>query len=63
MRMKPKMTIQQLMEVAEKYAVCPECGCEYVGNGKGTLEFDTSVGYFKRTCHCGWSVEIKDGDT
>lgn len=53
------MTIKESCELMEKYAKCPNCGCEVVGNGKGTLECDTKEGYFKRTCHCGWYVEIR----
>ena len=54
------MTVLDACQLMEKYAVCPECGCEFIGNGKGTMECDTEAGYFKRTCHCGWSVEIKE---
>lgn len=50
------------IELMQKYTQCLECGCEYVGNGKGTLECDTERGYFKRTCHCGWFVEIKENN-
>lgn len=52
------MTIQRACELMERYAACPKCGCEEIGNGKGTVECDTSKGYFKRTCHCGWEVVI-----
>ena len=57
------MTVVDACKLMEQYAVCPECGNEFIGNGKGTMEFDTEAGYFKRTCHCGWSVEIKGSDT
>lgn len=53
------MTVIECIELTKKYAKCPECGCEAVGNGKGTIECDTTKNYFKRTCHCGWFVEIK----
>ena len=58
------MTISNVLELMEKYAKCPKCGCETIGNGTGTFEVDTTQGkgYFKRTCHCGWSVEIKESD-
>lgn len=56
------MTIFDACRLMEQYAVCPECGCAVIGNGKGTLECDTEKGYFKRTCYCGWKVEIKEKD-
>ena len=54
------MTILESCELMNKYGKCPKCGCETVGNGTGTLEVDTEIGYFKRTCHCGWYIEIKE---
>lgn len=56
------MTVYDFMEFMNKYAKCPECGCEVVGNGKGTFECDTFKGYFKRTCHCGWFIEVTEED-
>ena len=53
------MTIQDAAKLMELYAVCPKCGCDVVGNGKGTLDCDTATGHFKRTCACGWYVEIE----
>ena len=52
------MNLTQFIELTKKWAVCPVCGCNTVGNGTGTLEGDSAAGYFKRTCHCGFSVEI-----
>lgn len=37
------------------------CGCEIVGNGKGALECDTEAGFFRRSCGCGWCVEVTEG--
>ena len=59
------MTLIESMELMQKYAKCPKCGCEAIGNGKGTIEIDTlnpKEGYFRRTCSCGWCVEIKDSN-
>lgn len=56
------MTITDSYKLMEIYAVCPKCGCDRIGGGKGTLECDTETGYFKRTCKCGWYVEIREGD-
>ena len=55
------MTIKDSVKLMELYAVCPKCGCEVIGNGKGALEGDTAAGYFKRTCGCGWYVEVQEG--
>lgn len=55
------MTIKDSVKLMELYAVCPKCGCEVIGNGKGALECDTAAGYFKRTCGCGWYVEVQEG--
>lgn len=57
------MTVCDSTKLMEIYAVCPKCGCDVVGNGKGTMECDTEAGYFKRTCRCGWHVEVREGDT
>ena len=54
------MNIVDVLELYRKYAKCPECGCDTVGDGTGTIEFDTTLGYFKRTCQCGWHVEISE---
>lgn len=57
------MTVMQSAKLMDLYAACPKCGCEVVGNGKGTMECDTKAGYFKRTCACGWSVELQEKDS
>lgn len=57
------MTIYDSLKLMEKYAACQRCGCAVVGNGKGTLECDTAKGYFKRECHCGWKVEVREDKT
>ena len=54
------MNLVDACELMEKYAKCPKCGCETVGAGTGTLECDTTAGYFKRTRHCGWSIEVQE---
>jgi hypothetical protein len=53
------VNVVKACNLIEKYAKCPKCGCEVVGNGKGTLEIEK--GRFKRTCSCGWSVVVEDG--
>ena len=54
----PAMTLTKAIALGMQYEKCPKCGCDCIGGGKGTLEIDTEIGYFKRSCHCGWSVEI-----
>ena len=55
------MNLIEACALMRKYAECPKCGCETIGNGTGTLEVDTEAGYFKRSCQCGWYIEIKEG--
>ena len=54
----PAMTMREAFELTVQHEKCPDCGCDRIGGGMGTLEVDTEIGYFKRTCHCGWAVEI-----
>lgn len=55
------MNVRDSLKLMELYAVCPKCGCEVIGNGKGSLECDTAAGFFKRSCSCGWYVEVTEG--
>lgn len=55
------MTLVDACELMKNYTYCPNCGSERIGAGSGTLEVDTEVGYFKRTCKCGWYIEISEG--
>ena len=52
------MKLTQSLELMAKYSTCPECGNQYIGNGEGTLEIDDGI--FRRSCKCGWKVEIRD---
>lgn len=54
------MNITIASKLMELYATCPKCGCEVIGNGKGLLECDTAAGFFKRSCGCGWHVEVTE---
>ena len=54
------MNITIAAKLMELYAACPNCGCEVIGN-EGALECDTAAGYFKRSCGCGWCVEVTEG--
>lgn len=55
------MNITIAAKLMELYVACPKCGCEVIGNGKGTLECDTAAGFFRRSCGCGWHVEVTEG--
>ena len=55
------MNLVDACELIKKYTYCPNCGSETVGAGKGSIEVDTATGYFKRTCACGWYIEISEG--
>lgn len=52
------MVIGRATALLEKYAVCPECGNQYLGNGEGSIEIDDNK--FRRTCKCGFEVVITD---
>ncbi|OME29363.1 DUF3797 domain-containing protein [Paenibacillus sp. FSL E2-0274] len=56
------MKIMRALELAKEYNTCPECGNQYVGNGEGTVSIESNT--FRRTCKCGWKVEIEveEGD-
>jgi hypothetical protein len=53
-----KMNAWKSVELLRKYSKCKNCGSEDVGNGEGSVEINEDT--FKRTCKCGWSVEIKE---
>ena len=53
------MNIVIAAKLMELYAACPRCGCKVIGN-EGSLECDTAAGYFKRSCGCGWHVEVTE---
>lgn len=52
------MNLIEAVELMEKYAVCRNCGCDVIGNDKGTMEVDSEKGYFKRNCRCGWQITV-----
>ncbi|WP_240036602.1 DUF3797 domain-containing protein [Paenibacillus amylolyticus] len=53
------MNLSDSLVLMEKYAQCPKCKSDKVGNGAGTLEVEDDT--FKRTCKCGWAVLVKKG--
>ncbi|PEF70123.1 DUF3797 domain-containing protein [Bacillus cereus] len=52
------MDAWEMLKLMKKYGKCEQCGNEIIGDGEGTLE--VKDGRFKRTCKCGWNVEIKE---
>lgn len=54
------MNARRAMQLMEQYEECQECGNQYVGNGEGTVEVTDDT--FKRTCKCGWKIEIKEAE-
>jgi len=48
------------VELLRKYNKCPKCGSDALGNGEGTLEVKEDT--FRRTCKCGWDIEVNASD-
>ncbi|MGQ3740877.1 DUF3797 domain-containing protein [Bacillus sp. Fil] len=53
------MDAWKTLELMNEYGKCKQCGNEMIG--EGVLEIDADV--FKRTCKCGWSVEVNEGSS
>lgn len=51
------MNVCDYLQIAEKYIHCPKCGSDKIGNGEGTLNVDDDT--YRRTCKCGFQVEVK----
>ncbi|WP_140417723.1 DUF3797 domain-containing protein [Desulfosporosinus sp. FKA] len=54
------MNALKSVELLKKYSKCPKCGSELIGNGEGTLDISDDI--LKRTCECGWRVEVDEDD-
>lgn len=50
------MNVVDSMELIKKYANCPECGSDKIGNGEGSLIIEENI--FKRGCKCGYSITV-----
>lgn len=48
------------MELMEKYADCPKCGNEYIGNGQGGIVVEDDT--FRRWCKCGFDITVNEDD-
>lgn len=51
------MDARKSIQLLRKYSKCQKCGNENVSDGEGTVGIEGDT--FKRTCKCGWSVEVK----
>ncbi|MCR8641397.1 DUF3797 domain-containing protein [Paenibacillus sp. N1-5-1-14] len=46
------------IKLGKKYNNCESCGSEKTGEDEGSMHFDGVTGHFKRTCKCGWEIEL-----
>ncbi|WP_082866948.1 DUF3797 domain-containing protein [Paenibacillus elgii] len=53
------MNAWKAVRLMRKYENCKDCGNDLIGDGEGTLEINGDT--FKRSCKCGWSIEVKEG--
>lgn len=49
------MNISKLLPALNKYAICPECKNQHIGNGEGGIHID---GKYIRYCKCGFKVTV-----
>lgn len=54
------MDIFKSVKLMRKYATCKECGSDNIGNGEGTLIIEDKT--FRRSCKCGWNIEVDEDD-
>ncbi|AYB41029.1 DUF3797 domain-containing protein [Brevibacillus laterosporus] len=54
------MNALKSVQLMSKYSNCKECGSDKIDNGEGTLIVDNNI--FKRSCKCGWSIEVDEND-
>lgn len=50
------MLVADAIKLTKKYAKCPYCGNENIGEGQGALIIDENV--FTRTCNCGYKITV-----
>ncbi|MCY7500218.1 DUF3797 domain-containing protein [Bacillus pumilus] len=54
------MNALDFLKVSKLINDCPNCSNHLIGNGEGTLEVEEDS--FKRTCKCGFSIELNTQD-
>lgn len=47
-----------VLKLLKRYEICPRCSNRYIGGKEGTIEIRNGV--FRRSCKCGFSVEVAD---
>lgn len=52
------MNIFKSMELMEKYAECPNCGSDLIGNRQGGLILEEDT--FRRFCKCGFDITVDE---
>lgn len=45
-----------MIELGKQHSECPRCGSSRIGGGSGMIYVDDVT--FRRTCKCGWEVEV-----
>lgn len=48
------------MLLLEKYADCPNCGSDLVGNGEGGIVVEDDT--FRRFCKCGFDITVNEDE-
>jgi iron(III) transport system ATP-binding protein len=52
------MNAWETIELINKYASCPNCGNEMIGNGQGAIIVEDTT--FTRKCKCGFEITIEE---
>lgn len=54
------MNMRKSLKLMDKYAKCPECGNDKVGDGQGGIIVEDD--YFRRFCNCGFDITIDEDE-
>lgn len=54
------MDASKAVVLLQKYNECPECGSDRTGDNKNVVKIHKDT--FFRSCECGWSVKVVEGD-
>lgn len=54
------MNAFKLLEIMPKYANCPDCGSNKIGNGQGVLIVENNT--YTRSCECGFSITLDENE-
>jgi hypothetical protein len=50
--------LEKAIELINRFAECPKCGCDKIGADAGGIEIEGDL--FRRFCGCGWEVGFRD---